>query len=193
MSASPRRIGSTSRGMSRASYWLSASVLTMMSAPRPMDSSSPAMKARASPWFRGSRRTWRTPLRRATSAVESVLPSSMTSHSTSSAPGISRGRSRSVSAKVVSSLKQGIWMTIFMTSRTDAPKIAPASQTAKLPHRGSRRRPCRAASNQRPRVLPHVFPGTAVGVEASYSADSLRDPSSRASRASRASNIASWA
>ena len=47
--ASRARIGATSAGMSAAQYWLSASVLTTTSAPSASASSSPAMKARASP------------------------------------------------------------------------------------------------------------------------------------------------
>jgi hypothetical protein len=57
MSASPARIGATSRGMSPAGYWLSASVLTMTSAPRRSDASRPAMKAAARPLRRGKRTT----------------------------------------------------------------------------------------------------------------------------------------
>jgi len=48
-SAFPARIGATSAGMSAAMYWLSASVLTMMSAPSLTAASRPARKALASP------------------------------------------------------------------------------------------------------------------------------------------------
>ena len=44
MSALPARIGATSLGMSRASYWLSASVLTITSAPSLSAASRPAWK-----------------------------------------------------------------------------------------------------------------------------------------------------
>ena len=49
MSASPRRIGATSLGMSAPSYWLSASVLTITSAPSFSPASSPAWNAAARP------------------------------------------------------------------------------------------------------------------------------------------------
>ena len=114
MSALPARIGATSFGMSPPKYWLSASVLTMMSAPSFSEASSPAWKAAASPLLFVRRTTWWTPCSRATSTVRSVEPSSITSHSTCSMPSISRGRSPSVEGRVSSSLKQGIWMINFM-------------------------------------------------------------------------------
>ena len=55
MSASPRRIGATSLGMSPPSYWLSASVLTITSAPSLSPASSPAWKPAASPLWLVSR------------------------------------------------------------------------------------------------------------------------------------------
>ena len=51
MSAEPSRTGATRAGMPAARYWLSASVLTMTSAPRWRQASSPVMNARASPWL----------------------------------------------------------------------------------------------------------------------------------------------
>ena len=114
MSASPARIGATSFGMSPPKYWLSASVLTMMSAPSFSEASSPAWKAAARPLLFVSRTMWSTPFSRATSTVRSVEPSSITSHSTVSIPSTSRGRSASVPGRVASSLKQGIWMMSFM-------------------------------------------------------------------------------
>ena len=104
ISASPRKIGATSAGMSSALYWLSASVLTMMSAPRWMLASSPAMNAHASPRFVRTRTTWSTPCARATATVPSVDPSSTTSHSTTSTPATARGSAASVTASVFSSL-----------------------------------------------------------------------------------------
>jgi len=94
--------------MSAPLYWLSASVLTMMSAPRRSEASSPAMKPLASPLFLVMRTICWTPDLRATSVVSSLLPSSMISTSISSTPGIWRGRSARVRGKVSASLKQGI-------------------------------------------------------------------------------------
>ena len=110
----PRGSAPTSLGMSAPKYWLSASVLTITSAPSFRQASSPAWKPAARPRLLVRRTMWSTPPARATSTVRSVEPSSITSHSTSSMPGISRGRSPSVSGSVCSSLKQGIWMMSFM-------------------------------------------------------------------------------
>ena len=103
-SASPATIGATSSGMQDPSYWLSASVLTITSAPARSPASRPVRKALASPRFSPTCTTWSTPSSRATSAVRSALPSSITSHSTTSNPGTSRGRSASVCGSVSSSL-----------------------------------------------------------------------------------------
>src|SRR4051794_20881964 len=113
-SASPRRIGASSFGMSAASYWLSASVLTITSPPSLRRASIPAWNAAASPLLLVSRTTWSTPCARATSIVRSVEPSSTISHSTTSKPSTVRGRSRIVPGRVSSSFRQGIWMTSFM-------------------------------------------------------------------------------
>ena len=86
--------------MSAPSYWLSASVLTMTSAPSFRQASRPAWNPAASPLLFVSRTMWSTPLPRATSMVRSVEPSSMTSHSTTSKPSTSRGRSASTSGSV---------------------------------------------------------------------------------------------
>src|SRR5579885_1104353 len=115
MSASPARIGATSRGTSAPGYWLSASVLTITSAPSLRAASSPAEKAVASPRLVGKRRSQSAPAARATSAVRSREPSSITRISTVSMPGTLRGRSAIVAARVASSLKQGIWMMSFGT------------------------------------------------------------------------------
>src|SRR4051794_3325063 len=117
-SALPRRIGSTSLGMSAAEYWLSASVLTTTSAPSFSDASRPAWKPEARPLLLVSRTTWSTPCSRAVATVPSVEPSSMINHSTSSNPGTSRGSSRSVTGRVSSSLRHGIWMISFIARRT---------------------------------------------------------------------------
>src|SRR6478672_774479 len=85
-SAWPARIGATSFGMSRASYWLSASVLTITSAPSLRQASIPAWKPAARPLLFVRRTTWSTPWARATSTVRSVDQSSIISHSTSSKP-----------------------------------------------------------------------------------------------------------
>ena len=69
MSASPRRIGATSLGMSAPSYWLSASVLTITSAPSFRPASRPAWNAAARPLLLVRRTTWSTPCARATSIV----------------------------------------------------------------------------------------------------------------------------
>src|SRR3954453_13567014 len=61
MSASPRMIGSTSLGMSPPKYWLSASVLTMTSAPSLRLASSPAGNAAASPLWFVRRAMWTAP------------------------------------------------------------------------------------------------------------------------------------
>src|SRR5919199_4062249 len=113
MSARPSTIGATSFGMSAPEYWLSASVLTMTSAPSFRHASRPAWNPAASPLLFVSRTMWSTPCARATSTVRSVEPSSMMSHSTTSTPGTSRGRSASVAGSVSSSLRQGIWMMSF--------------------------------------------------------------------------------
>ncbi len=97
MSASPRRIGSTSRGTSAPSYWLSASVLTITSAPSLSPASIPAWNAAASPLWLVSRTTWSIPCSRATATVRSVEPSSMMSHSTWSNPATVRGKRLNVS------------------------------------------------------------------------------------------------
>src|SRR5579885_1957649 len=115
MSASPERIGATSRGTSAPGYWLSASVLTITSAPSLRAASRPAEKAVASPRLVGKRRSQSAPAARATSAVRSREPSSITRISTVSMPGTLRGRSAIVAARVASSLKQGIWMMSFGT------------------------------------------------------------------------------
>ena len=87
-------------GCRAASYWLSASVLTITSAPSLRHASRPAWKPAARPLLFVSRTMWSTPWARATSMVRSVEPSSMTSHSTSSKPATSRGRSASVTGSV---------------------------------------------------------------------------------------------
>ena len=94
--------------MPSPAYWLSASVLTMKSAPALSDASMPAMNAAARPLLRRRRTTWSTPQARATSAVPSRDPSSMTRISTTSMPGTARGRSASVAGSVAASLRQGI-------------------------------------------------------------------------------------
>ena len=118
-SASPSRTGATSAGMSAPTYWLSASVFTMMSAPARRLASMPVMNARARPRFTWWLTTWCTPWARATSTVRSVLPSSMTSSSMTSTPGISVGRSAIVPGSVSSSLKHGIWMISLIGDRCD--------------------------------------------------------------------------
>ena len=135
MSASPRRIGVTSLGMSAASYWLSASVLTITSAPSFSPASSPAWNAAARPLWLVRRTTWSTPFARATSTVRSVEPSSMISHSTVSKPGTWRGSRPRVTGSCSSSLKQGIWMISFMGwSRAVGPETSgPADRSASTP------------------------------------------------------------
>jgi hypothetical protein len=104
MSALPSRIGRVSAGMSSALYWLSASVLTITSAPCSRQACKPFMNPRARPWLRVWRTTWSTPWARATSTVLSVQPSSMMSHSTLSKPGTSRGRAARAMPRVAASL-----------------------------------------------------------------------------------------
>ena len=112
--------------MSRPSYWLSASVLTITSAPSLSAASRPAWKPAARPLLFVSLTMWSTPFSRATSIVRSLEPSSITSHSTASKPATSRGRSASVSGSVCSSLKQGIWMISFMAGWSTAwSRLAP--------------------------------------------------------------------
>ena len=65
MSASPATIGATSFGTSRPSYWLSASVLTITSAPSLSAASRPAWKPLARPLLLVSRTMWSTPCSRA--------------------------------------------------------------------------------------------------------------------------------
>src|SRR3954453_5643937 len=119
MSASPARIGWTSRTTSGPWYWLSASVLTITSAPSLSAASRPAWNAEARPLLLVSRTMWSTPCARATSMVRSVEPSSITSHSTASKPGTSRGRSARVDGSVCSSSLQGIWMISFIGTARD--------------------------------------------------------------------------
>src|SRR3954453_10521611 len=114
MSAGPARIGAPSFGMSAARYWLSASVLTITSAPSFRPASIPAWKAAASPLLLVSLTTWSTPHSRATSTVRSLDPSSMTSHSTRSKPSTARGSSVRTWGRVASSFRHGIWMTSFI-------------------------------------------------------------------------------
>src|SRR3954452_13951460 len=114
MSASPARIGATSFAMSPPKYWLSASVLTITSAPSLSEASRPAWKPEARPLLLVSRTMWSTPCRRAASIVRSVETSSTISHSTVSKPCSSRGMSASVTGRVSSSFGQGIWMMSFM-------------------------------------------------------------------------------
>jgi hypothetical protein len=94
--------------MSSDSYWLSASVLTITSAPRARHSLSPRSKARARPWWVTSCTTWSTPHSRAISGVRSVLPSSTTKVSITSTPGSVLGREAKVTGRVASSFQQGI-------------------------------------------------------------------------------------
>src|SRR5262245_53171992 len=124
MSAWWARIGSTSLRMSSPRYWLSASVLTMTSAPSFTHASRPAWKASARPLFALKRTTWSTPCSRATRAVSSVEPSSMISHSTVWNPGTVRGRSASVVGRVADSFRHGIWMISFIGSRFPAHTMA---------------------------------------------------------------------
>ena len=112
--ARPARIGATRVTMSPAKYWLSASVLTMTSAPACRQASMPVMKARASPRLAEWRTMWSTPWARATCAVASVEPSSITSHSTVSKPSTARGSAASVTGRCSSSFRHGIWMISFM-------------------------------------------------------------------------------
>src|SRR3954470_12947769 len=115
-SARPSTIGATSLGMSAPEYWLSASVLTITSAPSFRHASRPAWKPAARPLLFVSRTMWSTPCSRATAIVRSVEPSSMTSHSTVSKPATFRGRSARVAGSVASSLRQGIWMMSFISA-----------------------------------------------------------------------------
>ena len=83
-----RRSAPTSLGMSAPSYWLSASVLTITSAPSFRPASRPAWKRGREPLVvREADDVVDAALARATSTVRSVEPSSMTSHSTASKPG----------------------------------------------------------------------------------------------------------
>ena len=102
-------------------YWLSASVLTMKSAPALRHASMPAWNAAASPLFRRRRTMWSTPWARATSDVPSRDPSSITSTSTTSMPGMLRGRSASVAGSVCASLRHGIWMISFNFNHSARP------------------------------------------------------------------------
>ncbi len=108
ISACRSNIGFTSFSISLPKYWLSASVFTITSAPKERLTSSPVMKAFASPLLCRCLSTWSTPHFFAISTVLSVLPSSIISHSTVSKPGTDLGSSESVTGKLDSSLKQGI-------------------------------------------------------------------------------------
>ena len=125
----PARIGASSFGMSSPRYWLSASVLTIRSAPSLRLASRPAWKAAARPLLLVRRTMCSTPWSRATSTVRSEEPSSITSSSTESTPGISLGRSAIVSGRVASSLRQGIWMISF-TGRSSVAAPVPAKRSA---------------------------------------------------------------
>ena len=121
--------------MSAPTYWLSASVLTITSAPARRLASIPVMNARASPRLTSWLTTWCTPHCRATSTVRSLLPSSITSNSMTSIPGSDRGRSAIVPGSVSSSLKHGIWMISLTGSAgtgarlVTAPADGPARRT----------------------------------------------------------------
>ena len=93
--------------MSDPSYWLSASVLTITSAPSFRPASSPAWKAAARPLLFVSRTMWSTPCSRATSIVRSVEPSSMISHSTVSNPAICAGEAAERHRKLVLLVETG--------------------------------------------------------------------------------------
>src|SRR4051794_28655938 len=151
MSALPARIGASSFGMSPALYWLSASVLTIRSAPSLRQASRPAWKPAASPLLFVSRTMWSTPCARATSTVRSVEPSSMTSHSTVSKPSTARGRSARVAGSVASSSRQGIWMMSFM------PGVAPVSHMV-------RPAPLRAVRGQGWRIALTAVLAAALGL-----------------------------
>src|SRR3546814_10006799 len=56
--------------MDAAEYWLSASVLTIVSAPHFTHASNPTMNARERPQFCGKDTIWSTPCRRATRSEE---------------------------------------------------------------------------------------------------------------------------
>ena len=80
----PPAIGSTRRGMSAELYWLSASVLTITSAPSLSAASRPAWKAVASPLLAGQADQVVDAVRAVRPrSCPSVEPSSTTSHSTS--------------------------------------------------------------------------------------------------------------
>ena len=112
MSARPARTGSTSRGMSEAGYWLSASVLTIASAPSLSAASSPAWKAVASP---------RCPVRRTIDAVpardlDRAVGGAVVDHQPLDPveAGELPGSSASTWGSVSSSFRQGIWMISFI-------------------------------------------------------------------------------
>src|SRR4051812_17693360 len=148
MSALPSRIGWMSLGMSAALYWLSASVLTITSAPSLSAASRPAWKAAARPLLLVSRTMWSTPCARATSTVRSVEPSSITSHSTASKPARVRGSAASVSGSVRSSSRQGIWMTSFI----EAGQTVPRGGRGRLPSVPGDHAPAHGSRPPRPRA-----------------------------------------
>ena len=97
MSASPARIGAVSLGMSSAQYWLSASVLTMTSAPARSAASMPGGERPREALVAAEADDVVDARRLGHATVSSVLPSSMTIHSTCAKPGTARGRLASVS------------------------------------------------------------------------------------------------
>ena len=116
MSASPATIGFTSVATSRPSNWLSASVLTITSAPSFRDASRPAWKAVCEALV----------VRQPDDVVDAVLARDLDravgravvddeqlDHVEAGDP---RGRSCSVTGSESSSSKQGIWMMSFMRS-----------------------------------------------------------------------------
>ena len=117
--------------MSAATYWLSASTVTITSAPERSAASIPAPKASASPRRRENRTTRVAPCSNAIVAVPSLEPSSTTIVSISSSPGTSAGRSASTRGNVSASSSAGMTTTSFIPagtidqSRTSA---APRSQ-----------------------------------------------------------------
>jgi hypothetical protein len=113
MSARPARIGATRRAMSAPRYWLSASVLTMMSAPRRRHASRPAhVGRREAAVAREAEHVVDAELR---GVLGGAVGAAVVDDEDLDAvdAGELRGRSAKVSPRWSRSFRQGIWMRSF--------------------------------------------------------------------------------
>ncbi len=115
-SALPSKIGCINSAILFHGYWLSQSVLTMISAPSISQCMMPWWNAVHRPLFALNSTIWWIHSFFATSVVLSVLPSLIMRNSIST-PGSVFGRSRKVIGSVCSSFLHGIWMITLVMER----------------------------------------------------------------------------